>query len=201
MILMHRLCLPLLLGLLALACGDRATAPYPTSLPPSHADSAVGPADIFDVRVFGEPGLSGNYQIATDGTIDFPLLGTLTVAGLTPPEIAKELRQRLSDGYLKNPQVSVLVQAYLSKKVSIIGQVRQPGTFSYGDNMSIVEAVTKAGGFTALAKKNSVRVTRKGEGTSSTATIVVAVEDISRGKAPNFLLKPGDVIFVPERVF
>lgn len=185
---------------LLLACADRATGPYPTSLPPTHSDSAVGPADIFDVRVFGEPGLSGNFQIATDGTIDFPLLGTLTVAGMTPPEIAKELRLRLANGFLKNPQVSVLVQAYNSKKVSIIGQVRQPGTFSYGDNMSIVEAVTKAGGFTVLAKKNSVRVTRQGQG-AATATIVVAVEDISRGKAPNFLLKPGDVIFVPERVF
>jgi protein involved in polysaccharide export with SLBB domain len=75
--------------------------------------------------------------------------------------------------------------------------VKQPGTLPYSDNMSIIEAISRAGGFTAQARKNSVRVTRVKDG--KRVKIFVAVEDIGEGKAPNFLLRPGDVIFVDER--
>jgi protein involved in polysaccharide export with SLBB domain len=181
------------------ACADRAEAPYPVSQPAPPEDAAVGPGDLFDVRVFGEPTMSANYEVSGDGTINFPLVGSVAVAGKTPPQIEKELQARLADGYLKNPSVSVRVTDYRSRRVSIFGQVRQPGTFPYNENMSVVEGITKAGGFTAMAKKNAVRVTRKnGPGTDS---IIVAVEDIGQGRAPNFLLRPGDVIFVPERLF
>lgn len=184
---------------LVVGCGDRPTAPYPTSTPPSEADTALGPGDVFQVRVYGEEDLSGSYQVAGDGTINFPLIGAVTVAGLTPTEVQVELQRRLADGYLKNPQVSVLLTESRSKKVSVLGQVKSPGTFPYTDQMTIIEAITKAGGFTPIAKKNSVRVTRTTHGKQ--ARIVVAVEDISQGKAPNFVLHPGDVVFVPERAF
>ena len=73
----------LLLACLA-ACGDHATAPYPASVPPTPADAAVGPGDLFDVRVFGEADLSGPYQVGADGFINFPLIGTVAVDGKTP---------------------------------------------------------------------------------------------------------------------
>jgi len=149
--------------------------------------------------VFGEENLSGSWQVATDGTIDYPFIGKVVVQGKLPNAVAAELKTRLADGYLRNPQVDVFLKEARSKKVSVLGQVKQPGTFPYVDNMSIVEAITRAGGFTAMARKNSVRVTRAQEG--KTQTIIVAVEDIGSGKAPNFLLRPGDVVFVSERVF
>jgi len=184
-----------------LGCADRAVAPYPTSPPAPVSDAAaVGPGDLFEVRVFGQQDLSGTYQVAGDGTINFPLIGTVAVQGQTPPEIEREIQTRLADGYLKNPSVSVKVTEYRSKRVSVFGQVKQPGTFPFSDNMSIVEAISRAGGFTAMAKKNSVRVTRR-LATGKTERILVAVEDIGQGKAPNFLLRPGDVVFVPERIF
>ena len=181
------------------ACADRAEGPYPVSQPPVPTDAAVGPGDLFDVRVYGEPTLSANYEVASDGTINYPLIGTLLVQGKTPPQIEKEIQARLAEGYIKRPSVSVRVTDYRSRKVSVFGQVRAPGTFPYSENMSVVEAITRAGGFTALAKKNAVRITRKtGEASES---INVAVEDIGQGRAPNFLLRPGDVVFVPERLF
>jgi protein involved in polysaccharide export with SLBB domain len=189
-----------MLAWLSAGCADRAVAPYPISPPPVKADAAVGPGDLFDVRVFGEPGLSSNYEVADDGTINFPLIGVVEVAGKVPTEIEKEIQGRLADGYIKHPSVSVRVNEYRSKKVSVFGQVRSPGTFAFTDNMSVVEAISRAGGFTAMAKKNEVRITRGSKG-KDTTSIIVAVDDIGRGKAPNFLLRPGDVIFVPERLF
>ena len=185
----------LLLG----GCADRAVAPYPVSLPPPPSDAALGPGDLFEVRVFGEPQLSSTYEIAADGTINFPLVGVVAADGRTPVELEKELQQRLADGYIKSPSVSVRVTEYRSRKVSVFGQVRSPGTFPFTENMSVVEAITRAGGFTGMAKKNAVRITRlQGK---ETERIVVAVEDIGQGRAPNFLLRPGDVVFVPERMF
>jgi protein involved in polysaccharide export with SLBB domain len=191
--------LSLLLALLVAGCTDTATAPYPTSPPPPPSDGAIGPGDTFDVRVYGQEQLSAPYQVAQDGTINFPLIGVIAVAGLTAPEIERNLQARLADGYLKHPSVSVKVVELQSKKISVFGQVKSPGTFAFANNMSVVEAVSRAGGFTGMARKNNVQVTRT-EG-KETRRISVAVEDIGRGRAPNFLLRPGDVVFVPERVF
>jgi polysaccharide export outer membrane protein len=160
----------------------------------------VGPGDLFEVRVFGHQDLTAIYQVAQDGSINFPLIGAVAVDGKTAPEIEKDIQTRLADGYLKNPSVSVRVTEYRSKKISVFGQVRSPGTFPFSENMSVVEAISRAGGFTGMAKKNSVRVTRREDG-GETKRIEVAVEDIGQGRAPNFLLRPGDVVFVPERIF
>lgn len=191
--------LVLLLITLAAGCADRAVAPYPVSLPPPATDSALGPGDLFDVRVYGEPTLSSSYEVDSEGNFNFPLIGGIKADGRTAPEIEKEIETRLADGYIKNPSVSVKVTEYRSRRVSVFGQVRSPGTFGFTENMSVVEAITKAGGFTGMAKKNAVRITRvTGE---QTERIVVAVEDIGTGRSPNFLLRPGDVVFVPERLF
>jgi polysaccharide export outer membrane protein len=195
---MRCLLLALVAALAIAGCRDAPIAPYPTSEPPQVIDAAFGPGDIFDVRVFGEADLTGTYQVGADGAIAFPLIGRVEVAGRLPAEVEKEIQARLADGFLKSPQVSVLPKEYRSKKITVLGAVKQPGTFPFGENMSVVEAISKAGGFTGMARKNAVRVTRSAGG--EIRNIIVAVEDISRGKAPNFFLRPGDVIFVPERV-
>jgi polysaccharide export outer membrane protein len=189
---------PLLL-VLAVGCADRATGPYPVSAPVSPTVSAMGPGDLFEVRVYGEQTLSSSYEVDSNGNFNFPLIGTVRAEGRTPPEIEKDIETRLTDGYIKNPSVSVKVTEYRSRRVSVFGQVKSPGTFGFTENMSIVEAITRAGGFTGMAKKNAVRITRVYG--KQTERIVVAVEDIGTGRSPNFLLRPGDVVFVPERLF
>jgi polysaccharide export outer membrane protein len=163
------------------------------------ADTRLDVGDTFDVRVYGEADLSGMYRVSAEGTINMPLAGTIKVQGLDPPEAGKRIAERLADGILRDPQVTVLVREMQSKKIIIIGQVAKPGTFSFTPSMTVVEAITVAGGFTGLAAKNDTTVTRTESGKK---TIVrVPVEQIGEGKAKNLYLKPGDIINVPERIF
>jgi len=163
-------------------------------------DTTLGPLDSFDVRVFNEESLSNTYQIAPDGTIDYPLIGRIKVAEMKPQEIAAYIAEKLKEGkFLKNPQVSVLVKEYKSKKIHVLGQVKSPGTFPFQDKMTVVQSITLAGGFTPLANENKTTITRKIEGKE--VIIRAEVAKISKGEAPDISLQAGDIIFVPERVF
>lgn len=177
----------------------RAISTTPVDSVPPDNEFALSPGDTFDVRVFGEPDMTGTYRVAPDGTIDFPLIGQVMVEGLLPHDLTRKLEDRLRDGYLRNPHVSILIKEQTSKKIIIIGQVVRPGTFSYAPNMNIVEAITVAGGFTAIAAKNSTTVTRIEQGKKVSMRVPVA--DISEGKVGNYFVRPGDIISVPERIF
>src|SRR5581483_7293108 len=91
--------------------------------------STLGPGDVFEVRVFQEPDLSGVYRVGSDGTIYFPLCGTIGAAGLQASDVGEEIEHCLEAGYLKRPQVSIYVKEYNSKKVFVLGEVQRPGTF------------------------------------------------------------------------
>lgn len=160
--------------------------------------ASLGPGDIFEVRVYQDPKLSGKYRVTTDGIINFPLIGIVYVNNKTPNQVAKIIREKLAKGYINNPYVTVYVLKYNSKKIFILGQVQKPGTFVFEDKMNIVQAISLAGGFTKHAKSNSIIVTRKFQGVEKRFTI--PVQTISKGMAKNFILKPGDIIFVPESI-
>lgn len=158
--------------------------------------AALGSGDVIEVRVYQEKELTGLYRIGAEGSFDFPLVGKVEATGLTPGDLADRLTIRLKDGYLRDPQVSVFVKEFNSKKVFVLGEVSKPGTFKYEDQMTIVQALTLAGGLKALAARNRVVLTRVVEGEER--KYVVPFEEISVGKAPNVVLQPGDIIFVPE---
>jgi protein involved in polysaccharide export with SLBB domain len=188
----------------ATACahgGD--TGGVPAAMAPTAPEVAVasslGAGDVFEVRVFQEPELSGVYQVGPQGDIIFPLCKRVRVAGLDANSAAEAIRACLANGFMRDPQVSVLVKEYNSKKVFVFGEVQKPGTFPYEDGMSVVQAVTIAGGFTKTAAQNSTSVTRRVGGTET--KIKVTVQDIALGKAPNFTLEPGDIVYVPESLF
>ncbi|MGM0574836.1 MAG: polysaccharide biosynthesis/export family protein [Myxococcota bacterium] len=191
-----------LLALLAALSGCRPSAPttgyehLSADIEAELTQVGLGPGDIFEVRVYGEESLSGVHRVSPDGSIDFPLVGRVMVEDLTPDEIAKRLRERLQDGYIRDPFVSVFVEEYHSKKIFILGEVKKPGTFPYSAGMSIVEAITLAGGFNPAANPDYVVVTRK---TADGETrIPVPVEKISKGEARNLELQAGDIVFVPD---
>ncbi|HZS38113.1 MAG TPA: polysaccharide biosynthesis/export family protein [Polyangia bacterium] len=191
----------LLVGcVLAAGCGPVASTTVEQSPLMQVADSTLGIGDTFEVRVYGEPDLTGVYKVGAEGTINFPLAGSIKVDGLDPQQVSKVIAEKLSDGILRNPQVSVLVREQTSKKVYILGQVSKPGTFTYTPSMNVVEAITQAGGFTALAAKNDTTLTTRNE-SGQKVTLRVPVEDIGRGRAKNVFLRPGDIINVPERLF
>src|SRR5262245_44073005 len=176
--------------------------------PPKHPVAAgdvispedrIGIDDTFDVRVYGEGELSGTFRVATDGTIDDPLAGRVQVAGLRTGEIQQLLVAKLKGPYLKEPQVIVTIKDRNSQKISVLGQVTKPGQVAYYPNMTIVDAIASAGGFTGIAAKNSVNLRREVAGKIETHVFPVA--DISEGRSPNVMVLPGDVLVVDERVF
>jgi protein involved in polysaccharide export with SLBB domain len=171
---------------------------HPTTLPTTQT-SGLGTGDVFEVRVFQEPDLTGIYRLASDGSINFPLCGKVMLTGLSTAAAADRLTECLGRSYLRNPQVSIFVKEYNSKKVFVFGEVQKPGTFVFEDSMNIVQAVTLAGGFSAHASKNSVSVTRLVNGEEQ--RFKVGVDDIGTGRAENFPLRPGDIVFVPESLF
>lgn len=161
--------------------------------------STLGSGDLVEVRVFQEPDLSNAYRVSPEGTIDFPLCGKISLNGMTSSQAADALSGCLKGRYLKNPQVSVLIREYNSKKVFVFGEVQKPGTFAFEENMTIIQLVTLAGGFTKLASKNAINVTRVIDGVEQ--KISVPAQDIGVGREKNFPLRPGDIVYVPESFF
>lgn len=189
---------PALLFVTIAACGP----PPSPALPPMPdlraltSGGALGAGDVIEVRVYQEKELSGLYRLGPDGRFDFPLVGEVVAEGLTPGQLTDLLAQRLRDGYLRDPQVSVFVKEANSKKIFVLGEVARPGTFPYQDQMSVVQAITLAGGLKGLAAGNRVVLTRVVEGVEQ--KYVVPFDDISNGRAPNVPLQPGDILYVPE---
>ncbi|MCB9626396.1 MAG: polysaccharide biosynthesis/export family protein [Sandaracinaceae bacterium] len=191
----------LLLSLLWLVLGAcRGPADTSTIPPPSTNDTTLGSGDVFDIRVFNEVALSGTYRVGQDGTIDFPLVGRVNVVGLEPGAVARMLEDALqSRDLLRNPQVSVFVQEYLSKRVSVVGAVSAPGNFPIGTGLTLVQAISLAGGFSDLADRNGTTLSRRVNG--EVQRFRVPVDDIVSGHAADLPVGAGDIINVPRRVF
>lgn len=184
-----------------LGCSTTASSTYnsvPVDSRLAVQAASLGPGDEFEVRVYEEASLSGSFVVSPTGQVDYPLLGSLTVEGLTPQQVSGLIRTRLAAKYIRQPYVVVQVKTLNSKKIIVLGEVKSPGRFNYGDRMTIVEAITLAGGFTTLAERNYTIVTR-GEA-AGTRRVAVPVEKIMQGLATNFLLQPGDIVFVPETI-
>jgi len=168
--------------------------------PPATDDTTLGPGDVFSVRVYGEDAMSGSHQVAPDGTIHFPLLGAVQVGGLEPTEVAQKIRSALRDGdLLRDPHVSVYVEAYASKRISVVGAVANPGTFALEPGMTVVQAISMAGGFSSLADRDRTVVTRRID--EEIIRYRVPVARVTKGQAEDIEVAAGDIIFVPERLF
>ena len=175
--------------------------PGPPHLPLPALSTTLGPGDLFEVSVVGEKDLPKEYRVQPDGTIDFPYLDRLVVAGLEPQQIEELLKTSLVDKkILVNPQVTVVVKGYYSKKVSVVGAVQKPGSLPWTEGMKLVDAISLAGGLTSLADGDRVRITRVVPG-NKTVTATVSVEDITDGQLPDVPLQAGDTIKVDQRVF
>ena len=156
---------------------------------------------MFSVQVVGEKELPTDYRVQPDGSIDYPYVGRVTVAGLEPQEIVDLLRKRLIEGkYLSDPQMSLIVKEYNSKRVQVIGQVGKPGAVNYSEGMKLVDALSQAGWFTAMADTNHVILIRA-VSPEKTVTAVVSVEAITDGQQADIPLQAGDTVKVESRVF
>ncbi len=213
MTLQHR---PLVIAsLLAAALTGGCRRPIGATLPPRSACNniaiGIGPRDVLTVTVFNEANFTGDYRVGEDGFITYPYLGRVRVVGIQASDLADMLRERLGEGtpendagqnILRNPTVRVEVREINSRRISIFGQVQHPGVFPHQQCLTLSQAIALAGGFTAVADKNTVRVTRldrdADSGVAHRRTFVLRAEDIAEGRVADFDLLPDDVIFVAE---
>jgi polysaccharide biosynthesis/export protein len=153
----------------------------------------IGPLDVVDVSVFQAPELSKTVQVAADGTINLPLVGTVPAAGRTPNDVERDLTQRLGRKYLQSPQVNIYIKEYNSQRVTVDGSVKKPGVYPLRGPSTLLQTIAGAEGFTDTAD-STVVVFRTAKGARSAAKFDVA--DIRSGKAKDPEIVQGDVIVV-----
>jgi polysaccharide export outer membrane protein len=153
-----------------------------------------------EIRVHGQPELTGEYVISPTGTINFPLLGELEIAGQRCDEVERTLTQKLGEKHLRDPYVVCINREARRTAVTVDGQVRSPGIVEFRKGLMLTDAIAQCEGLAERAKGNAVVITRK-NADGSTRSVVVPYEDIVTAQAGNICLHPGDLIYVPERVF
>lgn len=157
--------------------------------------------DVLEFKVFQEDDLAAQVRVAGDGTAIFPLIGSVNLAGRTVAEATAVLRQRYLNGYLVNPQVSLIVQTYAKRTFTVLGQVQRPGTYEIvGDQtISLLEAIGMAGGYTRIADPGNITIRRKDNGQDQVSRINAKRD--KTGLLSQFSVHPGDIINVGESIF
>ena len=166
-------------------------------LPAAAADHPVGAEDLLEISVFEIPELNRTVRVSERGTISLPLLGEMEVRGLTAMQVEDRLRDALTQKYLQDPQVSVFIREYGSKKVSVIGAVGKPGVYEMLGPRTLLQILSEAGGLEKEAGSHLYVIRAAPEGT--TETIPVGVGDLLMNRNPelNLAVQPGDVVSVP----
>jgi len=164
-----------------------AAAPAGTVTSQSY-DYRLGAADKVRVIVFGEPDLSGEFAVSGDGKVAMPLIGNIEAGGASASELQARIAAALSDGYLKNPRVSVEVLTF--RPFYIMGEVQKPGEYPYSNGMTIERAVATASGYTYRANHKKVYIKHADSDKEEEYPLSSPV-----------VIQPGDTIRVAERYF
>jgi len=190
----------IVIGCLVLVAGCRPAQTNRINLPPPVESTTIGPGDSFELFIVGEENIPTTYTVSPDGTVDFPYIHRQRVVGLEPQEVVDLVRKELIEGgFLTDPSVMISVKEYRSKVVNVLGQVKKPGTFPLVPGITLVQAISQAGGPNSIADLDSVRLTRTTNG--KRRTIRISLDAITEGRSPDIPLQSGDVITVGERVF
>jgi polysaccharide biosynthesis/export protein len=172
---------------------EAATERHPATDDPRYV---IGAQDVLDVNVWKEPDLTREVPVRPDGKISLPLLNDVQAAGLTPTELAARITTGL-DKFMTSPQVTVIVSQINSQRVYIIGEVTRAGAYSLLPGMTVLQALSNAGGFTAFANLKNIYVLREENGKPQ--KLFFNYKEVISGKKSeqNVELKPGDTIMVP----
>jgi polysaccharide export outer membrane protein len=175
---------------------DAAQKPAPVTSSVADADYKIGPQDVIRIDVWKEPDISRTIPVRPDGKISLPLLNDVQAAGFTAMQLAGSLRESLSK-YLTTPQVTVTVTETNSRRIYITGEVTHVGALSLLPNMTVLQALSSAGGFTQFAKLKGIYVLRTEDGKQVKHPF--NYKEVVKGNLAeqNILLQPGDVIVVP----
>jgi polysaccharide export outer membrane protein len=162
----------------------------------------LSPNDLLDFRVFQEPELDGVVRVAGDGTAIFPLVGPIPVAGRSIGEATQAVAAKLHDGYLVHPQVSITVRQYAKKLFTVLGEVQKPGSYDMQglQEITLLQAVGMAGGYTKIANAGNVTIKRI-EGGSEKVLKYNAKKMANSSDRSSIMIRTGDVISVGESMF
>lgn len=156
------------------------------------ADYRIGPRDVVEVEVYGEPDLSKEFEVSGGGAITVPFLGSVDLRGLTPGEAAGKLTEGWKDGILINPQVTVRIAEHRSQQVEVYGAVKKPGPYYLEGPTTLLEVLGRAGWVDTQKSSNMVIVRR------DTGDVVrLTLDEVKRGET-TFALMRGDQISVEE---
>jgi len=200
----------LLLGWLALSplivsCASTPT-PAPTPLPAetkaAEGNYIIGPGDTLEVFVWRNQELSVTVPVRPDGKISTPLVEDMVAVGKTPPQLARDMEKVLSL-YVREPKVNIIVTTAASaySLVKVVGQVQKPAALPYREGMRVLDAILAVGGLTQFASGNRARIVRMENGKETIIPVKVANLVNNGDVKENALLKPGDVLVVPQSIF
>lgn len=180
--------------------GDQKTAPEgkPAAAPAPGAQADqeyhIGPQDMLQIDVWKEPEITRTVPVRPDGKISLPLLNDVQAAGLTAMQLAANIREGLAK-YLNNPQVAVIVTQINSQRVFVNGEVAKAGAMPLLPGMTVLQALSSAGGFTQFAKVKDIYILRSQNGKQT--KLPYNYKEVVKGKQEDTVLLPGDVIVVP----
>jgi len=170
-----------------------------TVSPATGQEYTIGPRDVLGITVWGQADLSRDYTVDPDGFVPFPLIGRVKAAGLTPKELATQLTEVLGKDYLVNPQVIVNVKEYLSQKVQVLGAAEKPGVYHLTGPTTLLEILSRAGGFASTAGKQVLLIRNHGASDGASAVLRLSLEKIQAGDpSENTRVQSQDIVIVSK---
>jgi polysaccharide biosynthesis/export protein len=183
-------------GLLSAQTPPPPAAAKETAIDPKPASGiqefVIGPLDILYVHILHEPDMTGRVEVGPDGMISLVLAGQFRAEGQTAQQLSDAIKERLK-ATIRTPEVSVQVVQVNSRKFTLQGEVRKPGTYPFSAPLTVLEALAEGQGFTDWANTKKIYILRKG------VRMNFNYKDVSKGKHPeeNLIVQNGDEIFVP----
>ena len=168
----------------------------------SQVNYKIQPGDLIDIIVFKEADMSRTLRISGNGTVTFPLAGNLKLSDLSVPDAESFLALKLAD-FIKSPQVSIFIKEYSNKQIYVLGEVKKPGSISLPveRKLTVLEAITLAGGFTDIAAPDRTRVLRNANGQNQNIEVKISRITKEGDKNADIFLEPNDTVFVPQSFF
>jgi len=162
----------------------------------------IQPGDLLEITVFKETDMNRTVRISGNGTITFPLAGNIKLANLSVTEAEALLAQKLSE-YLVKPQVTAFIKEYGNKQIYVLGEVKKPGsiTLPAERRLTVLEAITMAGGFTDLAAPDRTKVLRNSNGQNQSIQVEISRITKLGDKSADIFLEPNDTVFIPQSFF
>lgn len=174
---------------------------------PGVVDYVVGPQDVLTITCYDQADLSGRFAVEADGTFTYPLVGRVRVGGLTLRQVEAEVKKQLQQGFFKDPQIAVVIETYKSQKIFVMGEVRQPGAYTLSGDMTLIEALARAGSILPSAGSEAIIVHAADRMAVATLPaqadakniVKLDLSDLAAGTlAGNMVLRDGDTIVIPR---